>query len=392
MACCYATVQWVPFELKVTGSQSLDLSAKFLTFHREILSPYLVTHSRTSPRRCKYTRVNIRKNSCTRYSNGMNIYSENYSEGFATEHCRDFNLTALEHIAVTVLGFLELVIFVLIQLIGSLVIYCLYRSKMLRDPISALITSVAASFMILSVLLNLVIGISILTDQPSIAISNNIWNFGFSIAGVFQWYLAVFSIGLIATVQFLIVKYGRKRVSTSKVLSAFVVLLFVALVLPTVQGLGFRNATFSKIAGLVRVSSCASTNPWLAVGLILGYLVPFVITLVTTYMTYRTVKNAVVENNSDNSVTKSVLVINTVTVVTILISKVPLFSFTFWATATGSIAAYVVFTLWSASEPFYVLLLFITVHKTIRSAIIAAVTGYSKCQTAVWPEEISPQP
>ena len=375
----------------MTGSQSLDLSAKFLTFHREILSPYLVTHSRTSPRRCKYTRVYIRKNSCTRYSNGMNIYSENYSEGFATEHCRDFNLTAQGHIAVTVLGYLELVIFVLIQLIGSLVIYCLSRSKVLRDPISALITSVAASFMILSALLNLGIGISILTDQPSIAISNNMWNLGVTIAVVFQWYLAVFSIGLIATVQFLIVKYGRKRVSTSKVLSAFVVLLFAALVLPTVQGIGFRNATFSKIVGLL-YASCAATNPWLAVGLIPGYLVPFVITLVTTYMTYRTAKNAVVETNSDNSVTKSVLVINTVTVVTILISKVPLFSFTYWATATGSIAAYVVFTLWSASEPLYVLLVLITVHKTIRSAIIAAVRGYSKCQTAVWPEEISPQP
>lgn len=101
---------------------------------------------------------------------------------------------------------------------------------------------------------------------------------------VFQWYLAMFSIGLIATVEFLIIKYGRKRVSTSKVLSAFSVLLFVALALPTAQGavVGLRNAAFEKIAGLL-YSTCAATNPFRAIGLILGYLVPFVITLVTTY-------------------------------------------------------------------------------------------------------------
>lgn len=120
---------------------------------------------------------------------------------------------------------------------------------------------------------------------------------------VFQWYLAMFSIGLIATVEFLIIKYGRKRVSTSKVLSAFAVLLFVArLALPTAQGavVGLRNAAFEKIAGLL-YSTCAATNPFRAIGLILGYLVPFVITLVTTYMLYRTVKNGVVERDSDNS-------------------------------------------------------------------------------------------
>lgn len=69
---------------------------------------------------------------------------------------------------------------------------------------------------------------------------------------------------------------------------------------------------------------------------------------------------------------------NVTIVVTALISKVPLLSFTYWATATGNIAAYMMLTLWSAVEPLFVLLLFVTIHKTIRSTIIAVIGGYGK--------------
>ena len=50
--------------------------------------------------------------------------------------------------------------------------YMTYRIKMLRDPVSALMTSAAASFMILSIPLNLLVGLSVIIDQPAIGSCN----------------------------------------------------------------------------------------------------------------------------------------------------------------------------------------------------------------------------
>ena len=87
-------------------------------------------------------------------------------------------------------------------------------------------TSVAASLMILSIPLNLLVGLSLLIDQPTIGSCNIRFLLVtvLIIAGL-QVYLIPFSIGLIATVQFLIIKYGLERVSTRNVLSAFALLI-----------------------------------------------------------------------------------------------------------------------------------------------------------------------
>ena len=48
-------------------------------------------------------------------------------------------------------------------------------------------------------------------------------------------------------------------------------------------------------------------------------------------MTYRTVKDGIVETDNDNSVTKSVLIMNVTTIATILISKAVLLpAFVYW--------------------------------------------------------------
>ena len=100
----------------------------------------------------------------------MNNYgSENSSDVIASQNCSSYNFTRAsgEHsTALTIFAILEFAIFILKLLLGCVVIYCLYRSKMLRDPVSALMTSVAASLMILSIPLNLLVGLSVLIDQP----------------------------------------------------------------------------------------------------------------------------------------------------------------------------------------------------------------------------------
>ena len=318
--------------------------------------------------------------------------SENNSDVFATQNCSSYILTRASggHSTVfTIFSILELTIFILKLLLGCVVIYCLYRSKMLRDPVSALMTSVAASFMILSIPLNLLVGLSILIDQPSIQSCNILFLYFTAIIVASQWYLITFSIGLIATVQLLIIKCGRKRVSTRKVLLAFAVLLSFVMAFSIVQCVvGLWNETFTVVAGLIY--TVTSDDVTFLIGMVLGHGVPFVITLVTSYMTYRTVKNGIVEVDNDNSVTRSVLIMNVTTIVTILISKtVPLPALIYWATTTSSTIAHGIITLLLAVEPFYVLFLFITVHKTIRCTVVAAINGCIKSPNSVWPEPIS---
>ena len=162
----------------------------------------------------------------------------------------------------TIFAILKLTIFILKLLLGCVVIYCLYRSKMLRDPVSALMTSVAASFMILSIPLNLLVGLSILIDQPSIQSCNILFLYFTAIIVASQWYLITFSIGLIATVQLLIIKCGRKRVSTRKVYLAFAVLMSFVMAFSIVQCVvGLWNETFTVVAGLIyTVTSDATTS------------------------------------------------------------------------------------------------------------------------------------
>ena len=155
--------------------------------------------------------------------------SENSSDVIAPQNCSSYNLTRARggHSPVlTIFAILELAIFILKLLLRCVLIYYLYRSKMLRDPVFALMTSVAASLMILSIPLNLLVGLSVLIDQPPIGSCNIRFLLVtvLVIAGL-QVYLIPFSIGLIATVQFLIIKYGLKRVSTRNVLSAFALLM-----------------------------------------------------------------------------------------------------------------------------------------------------------------------
>eukprot|EP00731_Ephydatia_muelleri_P002299 Em0001g2299a len=236
-------------------------------------------------------------------------------------------------------------------LLGCVVIYCLYRSKMLRDPVSALMASVAASLMILSIPLNLLVGLSVLIDQP--AIGSCIIRFllvTVLIIAVSQEYLIPFSIGLIATVQFLIIKYGLKRVSTRNVLSAFALLMSFAMGFSIVHcSVALWNATVTQISGLLfALTSAEPTQAVLVVLLLLGHGVPFVITLVTSYMTYRTVKNGIIETDNDNRVTKSVLIMNVTTIATDLFSKtVTSPAFAYWATTPEDTIASVMLFFWS---------------------------------------------
>ena len=84
---------------------------------------------------------------------------------------------------------------------GSEIIYCVYHNKTLRDPVSVLIVSVAVTLMVLTILS--LYSSSILTDLPLIGDCSNPLGNVFLIVITFHLFFICFSVGLIATVQFL---------------------------------------------------------------------------------------------------------------------------------------------------------------------------------------------
>ena len=136
----------------------------------------------------------------------MNNCSENHSVSISTQNYNS-NLTYAGEAGVDiVIPILDLALIVLTLLLGSGIIYCVYHNKTLRDPVSILIVSVAAALMVLTIIYSLY-SLSILTDLPLIGDCNNLSGNIILIVITFHFFFVCFTIGLIATVQFLTIKY-----------------------------------------------------------------------------------------------------------------------------------------------------------------------------------------
>ena len=208
--------------------------------------------------------------------------------------------------------------------------------------------------------MDLLFALSILVDEPLVGdldCSNQSRHLVF-IMGAFQWNTVALSVGLIATVQFLVTKYG-KRVTTVKVLIVQAALVFVSMVMSSLLG-GTAGCGY---AITIRGSLCAGKGggslPAVVMGISLGYITPLVVTLAMSYMLHRKVKNSVVEMDSDHSVAKSVLTMSVVTILTAFLCKIPMLGCLFWASNTGTRAASILIVVFAAPESVCILFLFI---------------------------------
>lgn len=297
----------------------------------------------------------------------MNNCSENHSvENYTVQNCSS-NVTYASRSG-EVLAFVSawnLFVFILTQLFGGAILLCVYHNKKLRDPVAVLMALVTVLLMILSVPLNLLVDISVLADFPLIR-DSSIGNVIITYLMVFRWFSIAVSVGLIATVQFLTIKYGRKRVTTHKVLPVYAALLFLIILYCIVVTVIVFTRNGNKTQGFLATEA-------IIYGLIaftLEYVIPLVVTLVMSFMSYRTVKNSVVEMDTDFSVIKSVIVMSSTTILTAFISKIPFLAFTVWLVNTGNPVAFVMSSLLSSLEPLITLLLFTLIHQTIRLTLM----------------------
>ena len=303
----------------------------------------------------------------------MNNCSENHSESIGTQHCNS-SLTYEGEAVDVIIPILDLAFIILTVVLGSEIIYCVYHNKTLRDPVSVLIVSVVLTLMVLTIIYSLY-SLSILTDLPLIGDCSNLSGNIFVIVVTFQFFFICFSVGLISTVQFLTIKYGRKRVTKQKVLPVFAALMFLAMVLPVVEIVADNTSTHATSHVKIRGSACAinvsTGNPNLAISIMLGYVIPLTVTLVMSCTTHRTLKNCVVEMDTDHSVVRSVLVMNVTTILLCFVGKIPIFGLIAWETNVNSVRnfAYLIVSLQASLDTPCTLLLFIIIHKTIRHTV-----------------------
>ena len=278
--------------------------------------------------------------------------------------------------------------FIFTMLLGCEIIYCVFTNRKLRDPVSALIATVTVLLMIITTPMDLLFALSILVDVPLVGDCSNQSRHLVFIMGAFQWNTVAFSVGLIATVQFLVTKYG-KQVTTVKVLIVQAALVFVSMVMSSLLGRTW-GAVGCGYAIKMRGSLCAGNRggslPAFAIGTSLGYITPLVVTFAMSYMLHKKVKNSVVEMDSDHSVAKSVFTMSVFTILTAFLLKIPMLGCLFWASNTGSRAASILIVVFAAPESVCILFLFVTIHKTIRRTMIASISKYVKCLARPEPE------
>ena len=162
----------------------------------------------------------------------MNNCSENNSASSTTQYCSsNFNHTSersdVSFIIASILSFTESILMILL---GSQIMYFVYINKTLRDPVSVVMASVTISVMFFAIP-SVLFALSLLIDLPLLGDCSNLTGNIFVSIPTSQWNIDDFSVGLIATIQFLTIKYGRKRVTKCKVLPAFAALVILSVLI-----------------------------------------------------------------------------------------------------------------------------------------------------------------
>ena len=309
----------------------------------------------------------------------MNNCSENNSASSTTQYCSsNFNQTSESRVLYIISSILCFVESILMVLLGSQIMYSVYINKTLRDPVSVVMAS-ATVFLMLFTIPIVLFGLSLLTDLPLLGDCSDV---SFITIPAFMYVTDNYSIGLMATVQFLTIKYGRKKVTNCKVLPVFAALVILSVLIAIVgnvlQNIMQGNNPREKIRGSLCVIN-ANAGPIYAIASVLGYLIPFTVTMVMSYMSHRTVRNSVIEMDSDHSVIRSVIIMSVTTILVAFVMQIPVTVSFFWAINSHNIVAYQMMSLLAPPEPLCFLFLFATIHKTIRHELLENICKYIKC-------------
>lgn len=213
-------------------------------------------------------------------------------------------------------------------LLGTLILCVFYCNKKLRDPLSTLIIWITITCMTAPSTYGLLLDLSVITDMPLIGkcgtiTSNLFWVFHL----LFQVWLLL-TTALIAIVQYILVKWGRRAPISSARVVIIIVIIYISSSLVALGSL--RNPIFNssfKVRGSVCCFVYSQTGKILSrifgTFLGIGIFLPSIVTVVIfSLLSYRKVKLETLTLNNYGMI-RSVVLISILMIAATIIFRLP---------------------------------------------------------------------
>ena len=260
--------------------------------------------------------------------------------------------------------------------LGAIILHHVRADKEMRDPVTILFCAVTVTSMLPPSVFGLLIDISIFTDIPLLGSCSS--RSRVVTVGII-YFLAMLTpnqIALITCSQCFVIKYGKKKITTGRLLFALSVLMTITAVTAFVLIIPSIGA-FREAAHTIRGSFCKENrivqrhfSIQSAVLYITVILCPFTLVVVSSVRSYLTVKHSTMETDQ---IVRSVLLVSAAKRIFLFVLKIP-FIITFHLSITLDIPALLFFTIIMADiEYSFVLLLCMTTHRGIRNAVFSKV-------------------
>ena len=272
--------------------------------------------------------------------------------------------------------------------LGAIILYHVRADKEMRDPVTILFCAVTITNMLSPSMFGLLVDISMITDLPLLGSCSSASRVIYTVIKMFLEIFSPSQIALITCTQYLVIKYGRKLITTGRVLAAFGVTTAIAAVtaiLITVTGIGAYGGAVPKIRGswckengvVMRnytFQSAASAVPTI--------ICPGAFIVLSSVRTYLIVKRSIIEADK---IAKSVLLVSAATLVLGFVFKIPTAVVYYISVVFNSnVILYVAVSMGDTAYCF-ILLLLMTTHRGIRNAVFSKVINHFRDPNKVSP-------
>ena len=275
-------------------------------------------------------------------------------------------------------------------LMGATILYHVHADRKMRDPITILLCGVTITCMVAPSTYGLLLDMSMIADLPllgSCSSPSRTARVGITI------FFSVFTraqMALITLTQFLVIKYGKKRISYKHVLAAFAVVTAISMVFPFIICMFASSIeAYGEAVPKFRGSWCVDNkavrrfNTYQTAGATIFVIITETLTVGLSIRSYFFVKQSTMEIDHT---ARSVILVSTISVILEFAIKLPMAIMLLVALDLDS--KVIVYSSICAidTQYFSLIILFLTTHRGIRSAVFSKVINYIKNRNTVIPQ------
>ena len=272
--------------------------------------------------------------------------------------------------------------------LGAIILYRVRADKQMRDPITILFCAVTISSMLSPSVYGLLRDISTITDLPLLGSCLSVSRVVYTSIAYFLQISTPSQIALITCTQYVVINYGKNRITTRRALTAFGVVTAMAAfaaILIIATGLGAYGGAVPKIRG----SWCKENGAVLrnyafqsAALAVASVVCPATLIVVSSVRSYLIVKRSMME---EDKIVRSVLLVCAASLILGFAFVLPTTTAYGISVAHNSDTALYFTSSMTDTKYCFVLLLLMTTHRGIRNAIFSNVIKHFSNRNKVAP-------